>query len=164
MIKNYFRILKKPHAHLQTILKTPVKFHKDRTKTVGGVKGTKYLQKIRNHAPRTTHHAPRKTKNSVPPLFFEKAEDTTCMKCQNCLFILTGSVIQIEVESCFYHIVARTINHEPLKLYRCFKDGRTINPYTPEFMKWTLFSLTMVTSISANSSFSQKPITEWQTV
>ena len=68
MIKNNFRILKKAHAHLQTILKTPVKFQKDRTKTVGGFKGTKYLLKIRNHAP-------RKTKNSVPPLFFEKAGD-----------------------------------------------------------------------------------------
>ena len=90
MIKNNFRILKKPHAYLQTILKAPVKFQKDRTKTVGGVKGTRYLLKIRNHAPRTmrhaprttrhaprttrhaprpTHHAPRKAKNSVPPLF-----------------------------------------------------------------------------------------------
>ena len=82
MIKNYFRILKKPHAYLQTILKTPVKFQKDRTETVGGVKGTKYPLKTRNHAPRATrhapratHHAPRKTKNSVPPLFFEKAGD-----------------------------------------------------------------------------------------
>ena len=82
MIKNYFRILKKPHAYLQTILKTPVKFQKDRTETVGGVKGTKYLLKTRNHAPRATHHAPRithhaprKTKNCVPPLFFEKAGD-----------------------------------------------------------------------------------------
>ena len=61
MIKNNFRILKKPHAHLQTILKTPVKFQKDRTKTVGGVKGTKYLLKIRNHALRTTHHRKPKT-------------------------------------------------------------------------------------------------------
>ena len=52
VIKNYFRILKKTHAHLQTILKTPVKFQKDRTKTAGGVKGTKYLLKTRNHAPR----------------------------------------------------------------------------------------------------------------
>ena len=75
MIKNYFRILKKPHAYLQTILKTPVKFQKDRTETVGGFKGTKYPLKTRNHAPRTTRHAPRKTKNSVPPLFFEKAGD-----------------------------------------------------------------------------------------
>ena len=42
---------------------------------MGGVKGTKYLLKNRNHAPHATHHAPRKTKNSVPPLFFEKAGD-----------------------------------------------------------------------------------------
>ena len=49
-------ILKKPHAHLQTILKTPVKFQKDRTKTVGGVKGTKYLLKIRHHALRPTEN------------------------------------------------------------------------------------------------------------
>ena len=75
MIKNYFRILKKPHAYLQTILKTPVKFQKDRTETVGGVKGTKYPLKTRNHAPRATRHAPWKTQNSVPPLFFEKAGD-----------------------------------------------------------------------------------------
>ena len=61
MIKNYFRILKKPHAYLHTILKTPVKFQKDWTETVGGVKGTKYPLKTRNHAPRTTRHAPRAT-------------------------------------------------------------------------------------------------------
>ena len=46
VIKNYFRILKKPHAHLQTILKTPVKFKKDWTKTMGGFKGTRYLLPI----------------------------------------------------------------------------------------------------------------------
>ena len=69
VIKYNFRILKKPHVYLQTILKAPVKFQKDRTKTVGGVKGTRYLEKIR----KTTHNAPRKAKNSVPPLFFEKA-------------------------------------------------------------------------------------------
>ena len=67
MIKNNFRILKKKHAYLQTILKAPVKFQKDRTKTVGGV-GTRYLLKIRNHAP-------RKAENSVSPLFFEKVGD-----------------------------------------------------------------------------------------
>ena len=42
---------------------------------MGVVKGTRYLLKIRNHAPRATHHAPRKAENSVPPLFFEKAGD-----------------------------------------------------------------------------------------
>ena len=44
--KNNFRILKKPHAYLQTILKAPVKFQKDLPKTVGGVKGTRYLLPI----------------------------------------------------------------------------------------------------------------------
>ena len=67
MIKNYFRILKKPHAYLQTILKTPVKFQKDRTETVGGVKGTKYPLKTRNHAPRATRHAPRTTRHAPRP-------------------------------------------------------------------------------------------------
>ena len=61
VIKNKFRILKKTHAYLQTILKAHVKFQKDRIKPVGGVKGTKYLLKIRNHAPRATHHTPRAT-------------------------------------------------------------------------------------------------------
>ena len=46
VIKNNFSILKKPHAYLQTILKAPVKFQKDRPKTVGGVKGTRYLLPI----------------------------------------------------------------------------------------------------------------------
>ena len=74
MIKNYFRILKKPHAYLHTILKTPVKFQKDWTETVGGVKGTKYPLKTRNHAPRTTRHAPRTTENQkqCPSTFLRK--------------------------------------------------------------------------------------------
>ena len=46
MIKNYFRILKKTHAYLQAILKAHVKFQKDWPKTVGGVKGTRYLLPI----------------------------------------------------------------------------------------------------------------------
>ena len=46
VVKNYFRILKKPHAYLQAILKAHVKFQKDRTKTVGGVKGTRCLHPI----------------------------------------------------------------------------------------------------------------------
>ena len=41
--KNYFRILKKPHAYVQAILKAHVKFQKDWSKTMGGVKGTRYL-------------------------------------------------------------------------------------------------------------------------
>ena len=43
MIKNYFRILKKQYAYLQTILKTPVKFQKDWPKTVGGVADTRMV-------------------------------------------------------------------------------------------------------------------------
>ena len=43
VIKNYFKILKKTHAYLQAI---HVKFQKDRPKTVGGVKGTRYLLPI----------------------------------------------------------------------------------------------------------------------
>ena len=46
VIKNYFRILKNPHAYLQAILKAHVKFQKDQPKTVGGVKGTRYLLPI----------------------------------------------------------------------------------------------------------------------
>ena len=46
VIKNNFRILKKTHAYLQTILKALVKFQKDWPKTVGGVEGTRYLLPI----------------------------------------------------------------------------------------------------------------------
>ena len=43
---NYFRILKKQYAYLQTILKAPVKFEKDWPKTVGGVAGKRYILPI----------------------------------------------------------------------------------------------------------------------
>ena len=46
VIKNNFKILRKPHAYLQTILKAPVKFQKDRLKTVVGVTGSRYLLPI----------------------------------------------------------------------------------------------------------------------
>ena len=74
MIKNNFRILKKPHANLQTIAKAPVKFQKDWPKTVGGVEGTRYLLKIQNHAPRTTHYGKPKT---VSLRFSSKRRGTT---------------------------------------------------------------------------------------
>ena len=41
--KNNLRIISKPHAHFQTMTKTPVKFRKNRHKTVGGVAHTRYL-------------------------------------------------------------------------------------------------------------------------
>ena len=68
MIKNNFRILKKTHANLQTIAKAPVKFQKDWPKTVGGVEGTRYLLKIRNHAPRTTE-----SRKQCPSAFLRKS-------------------------------------------------------------------------------------------
>ena len=38
--------MKNPHAYFQAILKAHVKFQKDQIKTVGGVKGTRYLLPI----------------------------------------------------------------------------------------------------------------------
>ena len=44
--KKLFQDSEKPHAYFQAILKARVKFQKDRPKTVGGVKGTRYLLPI----------------------------------------------------------------------------------------------------------------------
>ena len=40
--KNNLRIISEPHAYLQTMYKTPVKFQKNLYKTVGGVAHTRY--------------------------------------------------------------------------------------------------------------------------
>ena len=40
--KNHLRIISKPHAYLQTMSKTPVKFQKNQYKTVGGDAHTRY--------------------------------------------------------------------------------------------------------------------------
>ena len=42
VIKNNMRIISKPHAYLQNMSKTPVKFQRNRPKTVGGVAHTRY--------------------------------------------------------------------------------------------------------------------------
>ena len=42
VIKNNLRIISKPHAYLQTMSKTPVKFQKNQYKTVGGDAHTRY--------------------------------------------------------------------------------------------------------------------------
>ena len=44
VIKNNLRIISKPHAYLQTMSKTPVKFQKNQYKTVGAdaTQGTHY--------------------------------------------------------------------------------------------------------------------------
>ena len=41
--KNNLRIISKPHAYLQTMTKTSVKFQMNRHKTVGGVANTRYI-------------------------------------------------------------------------------------------------------------------------
>ena len=70
MIKNYFRILKKPHAYLQAILKAHVKFQKDRTKTVGGVKVTRYLLPIHFCSIRTQKMSKLKMRKKVIKNYF----------------------------------------------------------------------------------------------
>ena len=42
VIKNNLRIISKPHAYLQTMYKSLVKFQRNRHKTVGGVAHTRY--------------------------------------------------------------------------------------------------------------------------
>ena len=41
---------------------------------------------------------------------------------------------------------------------------RVVNPYNPEFLKWTITSFNLDISIDANRGFSLKSKTEWQTV
>ena len=82
MTKNNLRILSKPHAYLQTMTKTSVKFQKNRHKTVGGVAHTRYIVlqgdgKTEGQTEGQTEGRTegRKAENYVPPLFFEKAGD-----------------------------------------------------------------------------------------
>ena len=42
VIKNNLRIISKPHAYLQSMFKSLVKFQRNRQKTVGGVGHTRY--------------------------------------------------------------------------------------------------------------------------
>ena len=44
--KNNLRTISKPHAYLQTMTQSPVKFPKNRHKTVGGVANTRYSLSI----------------------------------------------------------------------------------------------------------------------
>ena len=87
MCKKWWKIIsgfwKKPHAYLQTILKAPVKFQKDRTKAVGGVKGTRYLLKIWKHAPRTMESR----KQLCPSALLRKGrgQKLVCLLLQFCL-------------------------------------------------------------------------------
>ena len=78
MIKNNFKILKKTHAYLQTILKAPVKFQKDRIKTVVGVTGSRYLLLIHFCSIRTQTMSKLKMQKSNKTLF-QDSEKTTCI-------------------------------------------------------------------------------------
>ena len=82
MTKINLRIISKPHAQLQTMTKTPVKFQNDRHKTVhktvGGVVHTTYLL--------LEGAEPRKAEYYVPLLFFEKAGDKNTIKFSNAGF------------------------------------------------------------------------------
>ena len=49
MSKINLRIISKPHAHLQSMMKTSVKFQNNRNKTVGGVAHTRYYLSIHFH-------------------------------------------------------------------------------------------------------------------
>ena len=49
MSKINLRIISKPHAHLQSMMKTSVKFQNNRNKTVGGVAHTRYPLSIHFH-------------------------------------------------------------------------------------------------------------------
>ena len=78
MIKNNFRVLKKTHAYLQTILKAPVKFQQDRLKTVVGVTETRYLLPICFCSIRTKNMSKLKMQKSDKKLF-QDSEKTTCI-------------------------------------------------------------------------------------
>ena len=84
MTKINLRIISKPHAYLQTMVKTSVKFQKNQNKTVVGVAhkvhttigGRKDGRKDgRTHGWTEGRTEGREAKNYVPPLFFEKAGD-----------------------------------------------------------------------------------------
>ena len=70
VIKNNFRILKKTHAYLQTILKAPVKFQNDRLKTVVGVTGTRYLLPIHFGSITTQKMSKLKMRKKVIKIYF----------------------------------------------------------------------------------------------
>ena len=72
----------------------------------------------------------------------------------------------------FIHTLARTGRFHSIHIYDHFPilncDSRpreyNFNPFTPEFLKWTLSSLNMEISNTANRDGCEKSKTEWQTV
>ena len=73
MKTNNLRILQKAYAYLQTMIKTPIKFQKDRSKTVKelGSQGTYFT---RNHASPIMHYG---KPNTMSPSFSSKMRGTT---------------------------------------------------------------------------------------
>ena len=70
---NNLRIISKPHAYLQTITETPVKFQKNRYRTVGGAAPTGGWKDRRMDGWKEIRTERWIGKNKVTPLFFEKA-------------------------------------------------------------------------------------------
>ena len=73
--KNNLRIISKPHAYLQIMTKTYVKFRKNRHKTVGGVAQTTYIRSTLGG--QKDGKTERRTEgqnagNYVPPLFSKR--------------------------------------------------------------------------------------------
>ena len=74
MIKNNFKILKKPHAYLQTTCKVS----KDRLKTVVGVTGSRYLLPICFCSIRTKKMSVRNAEKVVKN-YFRILKKSTCI-------------------------------------------------------------------------------------
>ena len=116
------------------MIKTPVKFKKDRFETVGGVALTRYLLQIRNHAPCITLHAPRKAEYHVPSLCFEKAGDKNALSSYD---YIEGPA-QTSLKS--VHFCSRI-------------DGRTSSPGLHVVLRALRFSLALRFPFSHNCSF-----------
>ena len=127
------------------MIKTPVKFQKDRSKIVGRVVLTSYLLQTRNHALRITHHAPRKAEYHVPSLFFEKAGDNKKMSLNifflSCRMNFVGTQKRVRISNGKRDVGVRAIE---LRLYitlamfsatvprAAYKDARSF----ATFMSW----------------------------
>ena len=78
VIKINQKINIKPHAHVQSMVKTSVKFQMNRNNTAGGVAHIRYILlqgDRRTEGEKDGHTEGRKAENYVPPLFPEKAGD-----------------------------------------------------------------------------------------
>ena len=101
---------------LQTMIKTPVKFQKDRSKTVGGVALTRYLLQTRNQTPCIMHHG---KSNTMSPRFSIKRRGVTMcttysfspVRKYNANF--NGSYVQSEFIASVYNIQLSYVQQTP---------------------------------------------------